>query len=89
MRCSYYLQSLVQIRGAIREIGVWIWGSRPAGAVHPELLRLHQSDRCEPLVGFASGERLAVFAVVPCCCCFEFGSVWSSVVLSGVLGLSG
>jgi hypothetical protein len=26
MRCSYYPQSLVQVRGAIREIGVWIWG---------------------------------------------------------------
>jgi hypothetical protein len=27
MRCSYYPQSLVQVRGAIREIEVWIWGS--------------------------------------------------------------
>jgi hypothetical protein len=27
MRCSYYTQSLVQNRGAIREIGSWIWGS--------------------------------------------------------------
>jgi hypothetical protein len=27
MRCSYYPQSLVQVRGAIREIVVWIWGS--------------------------------------------------------------
>jgi hypothetical protein len=27
MRCSYYPQSLAQIRGAIREIGRWIWGS--------------------------------------------------------------
>jgi hypothetical protein len=26
MRCSYYPQSLVQNRGAIREIGSWIWG---------------------------------------------------------------
>jgi hypothetical protein len=26
MRCSYYPQSLVQIRGAIRGIGSWIWG---------------------------------------------------------------
>jgi hypothetical protein len=25
MRCSYYPQSLVQIRGAIREIRGWIW----------------------------------------------------------------
>jgi hypothetical protein len=27
MRCSYYLQSLVQVCGVIREIEVWIWGS--------------------------------------------------------------
>jgi hypothetical protein len=27
MRCSYYSQSLVQIRGVIREIGSWFWGS--------------------------------------------------------------
>jgi hypothetical protein len=27
MRCSYYPQSLVQVRGAIREIEVWIWRS--------------------------------------------------------------
>jgi hypothetical protein len=27
MRCSYYTQSLVQVRGAIWEIDVWIWGS--------------------------------------------------------------
>jgi hypothetical protein len=46
MRCSYYPHSLVQVRGAIREIENWIWGSSPAGAVHPELPRLHRSDRC-------------------------------------------
>jgi hypothetical protein len=27
MRCSYYPQSLVEVRGAIREIEIWIWGS--------------------------------------------------------------
>jgi hypothetical protein len=27
MRCSYYPQSIVQVRGAIREIEIWIWGS--------------------------------------------------------------
>jgi hypothetical protein len=27
MRCSYSPQSLAQIRGVIREIGSWIWGS--------------------------------------------------------------
>jgi hypothetical protein len=43
MRCSYYSQSLVQVRGAIREIEVWIWRSWPAGAAHPELPTLHWS----------------------------------------------
>jgi hypothetical protein len=46
MRCSYYPQSLVQVRGAIREIEIWIWASSPAGVVHPELPRLHRSDQC-------------------------------------------
>jgi hypothetical protein len=27
MKCSHYPRSLVQIRGVIREIGSWIWGS--------------------------------------------------------------
>jgi hypothetical protein len=37
-------------------------------------------------VGFCSGERLGVFAVVLCCSCFEFGSVWRSVGLFFALG---
>jgi hypothetical protein len=49
---------------------------------------LDRSDQCESLVGFASGEHLGVFAVVPCSCCFEVGSVLSSVGLFGDLGLS-
>jgi hypothetical protein len=42
MRCSYYLQSLAQIRGAIRLIRSWIWGkltrgrcSSPSGQAWP------------------------------------------------------
>jgi hypothetical protein len=27
MRCSYYPQSPIQVRGVIREIELWIWGS--------------------------------------------------------------
>jgi hypothetical protein len=50
MRCSYHPQSLAQICGAIWEIGSWIWGSWPVGSVHPELPRLHRSDRCSWLV---------------------------------------
>jgi hypothetical protein len=49
----------------------------------------HRSDRCRPQLGIFSGEHLGVFSVVSCVCCFEFGSVWSSVGLFGVLGLSG
>jgi hypothetical protein len=37
-------------------------------------------------VVFCSGERLGVFAIVLCCSCFEFGSVWRSVGLFGDLG---
>jgi hypothetical protein len=95
MRCSYYPQSLVQNRGAIREIGSWIWGSWPADAVHPESFghigltgASHRSDRCRLLVEFCSGERLDEFPVVLCCCCFEFGSFWSSVGLFGGFGIS-
>jgi hypothetical protein len=80
MRCSYYPQSLAQIRGAIWEIGSWIWGCWPAGAVHPEKPRPHRSDQClspvwpvQPLLGFCSGEHLGVFVAVPCCCCVR---VW-------------
>jgi hypothetical protein len=87
LRCSYYPQSLAQIRGAIREIGSWIWGSWPAGAVHPEspghtglTAASHRSDQCRPQLGFCSGERLGVFAVVLCCCCCEFGSVYGRPV---------
>jgi hypothetical protein len=60
MRCSYYPQSLEQIRGAIREIGSWIWGSWPASVVHPEssghtglTSASHRSDRCRLLLSFA------------------------------------
>jgi hypothetical protein len=95
MRCSYYPQSLVQICGAIRGVESWIWGCWPAGVVHPNELRSHRSDQClspvwpvQTPVGFSSSERLGEFAVVPCCCCFDFGSVWSSVGMFGVLGLS-
>jgi hypothetical protein len=48
----------------------------------------HQFDRCRHRLSFCSGERLGVFAVVPCCCCFEFGSVWSLVGLIGRFGVS-
>jgi hypothetical protein len=60
MRCSFYPQSLVQVRGAIREIEVWIWG------VDPRVLfisscpgytgltgALDRSDRCNPWWVFA------------------------------------
>jgi hypothetical protein len=72
MRCSYYPQSLAQIRGAIQEIRSWILGSSPMGAVHPESAghtsltgASHRSDRYRPQLGFCSGERLGKFAVVP------------------------
>jgi hypothetical protein len=55
------------------------------GVVHPESLghtgltgASHRSDRCRLFVEFYLGERLAKFPVVLCCCCFKFGSFWSS-----------
>jgi hypothetical protein len=51
------------------------------GAVHPELPRMHQSDRCESLVGFASGELLVS-------CVFGSWCYWSVFGLFGV-GLVG
>jgi hypothetical protein len=60
MRCSYYPRSLVQIRGAIREIGSWIGGRWPTGAVHLESSghtsltgASHRSNRCWLLLSFA------------------------------------
>jgi hypothetical protein len=48
----------------------------------------HRCDRCRPLLGFRSGERLGEFAVVLCCYYSEFGSIWSSVGLFGRFGVS-
>jgi hypothetical protein len=64
------------------------------GGVDPRVLFIPRSPGHTGLtsadpVGFFSGERLREFSVVPCCCCAEFGSVWSSVGLFGVLGISG
>jgi hypothetical protein len=93
MRCSYYPQSLAQVRGAIREIEVWIWGVDPlvlfipTNSGHTGLIGAsHWSDRCRPLLSFCSGERLGEFVVVPCGCYFEFGAVRSLVGLFGVWG---
>jgi hypothetical protein len=70
MRCSYYPQSLVRIRGANREIGSWIWGSDLRVLFIPSCPgvtgltgALDRSDRCKPYVGFASGDLPG-----PCVC---------------------
>jgi hypothetical protein len=95
MRYSYCPQSLVQTCGAIREIGSWIWGSSPAGVIHPESSShtsltgaSHRSDRCILVVELCLGERHGEFLAILCCRCFEFGSVWSSVGLFGGFGIS-
>jgi hypothetical protein len=56
MRCSYYPQSLVQVRGAIREIEIWIWGVDPRVLFIPScpgytglIGALDRFDRCKPL----------------------------------------
>jgi hypothetical protein len=80
MRCSYYPQSLAQVRGAIREIKVWIWGSWPAGAIHPELPRLHRSDRCSWPVRTTCGICLGWDS-----CVFELWCCWFVLGLIGVV----
>jgi hypothetical protein len=56
----------------------------PESSGHTSLIGTsHRSDRCRLSVEFCSGERLGEFLVVLCCCCFEFGSVWS---LGGQVG---
>jgi hypothetical protein len=42
----------------------------------------------QTLVEFCSGEHLGEFAVVLCCCYFEFGSDWGLVGLFGRFGVS-
>jgi hypothetical protein len=44
VRCSNYPQSVVQIRGAIRDIWSWIW-VLTRGRCSSRELRSHQSDR--------------------------------------------
>jgi hypothetical protein len=85
MRCSHYPQSLVQIRGVIRKIGSWIWGSWPVGDVQPESSAhtgltggSHQSDRCRLLLSFA---RVNIWWV-RCCSVLLLFHVWVSLELS-------
>jgi hypothetical protein len=94
MRCSYYPQSLAQIRGAIREIGSWIWGVAPRVLFIPSCLGLtglsgvcDRSDRCMPLVGFASGELLDSCVFGSWCCWLVLG-LFGVVLLGFVKGSS-
>jgi hypothetical protein len=65
MRCSYYPQSLAQIRRAIWEIGSWILGELTRRCCSSREPRPHRSDRCRPKLGFAviwrSSRRLRGF----------------------------
>jgi hypothetical protein len=53
MRCFYYTQSLLQIRGANREIESWIRGGWPTGAIHPESSGHTGLTRANSLLSFA------------------------------------
>jgi hypothetical protein len=85
MRCSYHPQSLVQVRGAIRGIEVWIGGVDPRVMFIPSCPgytgltgALDRSDQCESLMGLASGELLDS-------CVFGSWSYWSVLSLFGVV----
>jgi hypothetical protein len=60
------------------------------GVVHRTALTSvsHRSDWCRLPIELCSGERFGEFSIVSCCCCFEFGSVCSSVGLFGGFGIS-
>jgi hypothetical protein len=65
MRCFYYPQSLAQVHGAIQGSRFGFWGVDPRVLFIPSCPGLtgltgvrDRSDRCRPLVGFASGELL-------------------------------
>jgi hypothetical protein len=75
MRCSYYPQCIVRIRERIMRSGVGFEGVDPRVLFIPSCPGYpgltgapDRSDRCEPFVGFASGELLN-----PC----VFGLCWS------------
>jgi hypothetical protein len=53
MMCSYYLQSLAQIRGAIREDRKLDLGELTRGCCSSREFRSHRSDRCKLLLSFA------------------------------------
>jgi hypothetical protein len=70
-------------------------GELTRGCCSSRELRSHPSDWClspvrpvQTPIEFCLSERLGEFAVVPCCCCFKFGSVWSSVGLFVRFGVS-
>jgi hypothetical protein len=74
MMCSYYPQSLVQVRGVDPQV-LFI----PSCPSYTGLTgALDRSDRCEPIVGFASGELLDS-------CVFGFWCYWLVLGLFGVV----
>jgi hypothetical protein len=85
MRCSYYPQSLAQIRGAIREIGSWIWGVDPRVLFIPRA----QATPVWPVqtpVGFLLGWT---FGSVRCCFVLLLFWVWVSLEFGRLFGRFG
>jgi hypothetical protein len=85
MRCSYYPQSLVQIQERFGRSGVGFGGVDLRVLFIPSCPGLtgltgacDRSDRCMPLVGFASGELLDS-------CVFGSWCFWSVLGLFGVV----
>jgi hypothetical protein len=80
MRCSYYHQSLVEVRGAIREIEVFLTGA------------LNRYDQCNPWWVFA---RVNVWVCLLLSCVGvvsslgQFGDRLSCLVIWGFLAVTG
>jgi hypothetical protein len=73
MRCFYYTQSLLQIRGANREIESWIRGVDPQALFIPRAQVTPvwpEQTLCWVLLGWTSW-------CVPCCLVLLFFWVWS------------
>jgi hypothetical protein len=88
MRCSYYSKVLFESVERIGRSGVGFGGVDPQVLFIPSCLgftgltgALDRSDRCEPFVGFVSGELLNPCVFGLCCCRSILGSF--GVVLLG------
>jgi hypothetical protein len=81
MRCSYYPQSLLRIRGVNREIGSCIWGVDPRVLFIPSCPGVTGLTNVSLLWDFASADLPDLCVFWSCCCWSVLGRF--GVVLLG------